>query len=277
MRRPSILTGALVLALVSGAAMTGSILLGGAGDGSAAAAVRAQEAADTTDADTIDADTVAETLPVDTLEEDEVAAITGAEGDSLLPAERAIQDHYDADRGPEQPIPFSHRWHAGELAMDCAYCHTDGRRTATVSMPSIELCMGCHQWVGRNLPPVGQLRSAWEEGQTIAWNRVYKLPEFVQFTHQPHLRNDVACQVCHGPVEEMDRVYKYSKLTMGWCLECHRNRPQPGDVATDFTLVREAEFPTVPAGRQEIGLYPRRIHTGYASQRAPQDCATCHY
>ncbi len=264
-----------MLALVAGAAVAGVAVLDDRGEDPAAGAVEAQEAQEA--ADTAGPAAAADTLPVDTLAEDEVSAVAGASGDTLTPAERAIRDHYRASRGPEQPIPFSHRWHAGELAMECQYCHTDGRRSATVSMPSVELCMGCHQWVGRQLPAVGDLRSAWEENQTIAWNRVYKLPEFVQFAHQPHLRNDIACQECHGPVEEMDRVYKHSDLSMGWCLECHRGQPEPGDVATNYRLVRDAEFPDIPEGRQDIGLYPRRIHTGYAAQRAPQDCATCHY
>ncbi len=200
-----------------------------------------------------------------------------AEADTLTPAERAIIAHRRADRGPEQPVPFSHRFHVSELQVGCEYCHTGTRESPVATMPSLSVCMGCHRTVGRDLPAIGKLQSAWDAGEPIAWNRVYKVPEFVQFKHQPHLRNDVQCQECHGPVEEMDRVYKASSLSMGWCLSCHRQQPADSDVATDHELVEQAHLPDAPEGRQPVGMYPRTIATGYGEDRAPDDCATCHY
>lgn len=211
----------------------------------------------------------------DTLPEQQVSGV--ATSDTLTPAERAIIAHRRADRGPEQPVPFSHRFHVSELEVGCEYCHTGTRDRQVATMPSLSVCMGCHRTVGRDLPAIGKLQSAWEADEPIAWNRVYKVPEFVQFKHQPHLRNEIECQECHGPVEEMDRVYKASSLSMGWCLSCHRQEPADSDVATDHALVREAHLPDPPEGRQPVGLYPATISTGYGQDRAPENCATCHY
>ncbi len=232
---------ASVVALLAGAAVAWPLLGGGEAPGTA----RAQDAA--------------------------------AGSDTLDPAERAIQRHRDAPRGKSQPLPFSHRFHVSEIQIECRYCHTGSGERAVATMPPVDVCMGCHQAVGSGLPAIDSLRAYASREEPIPWNRVYKVPEFVQFSHQAHLRNALACQDCHGPVEEMDRLYKAQRLTMGWCLECHRGEPQPGDVATTAKLVEAADVPETPEGRQPIGLYPRAISSGYAAQRAPDDCATCHY
>lgn len=265
MRRPTFAKGALAFALLAGVALVAVVATHGP---DSPAEARAQAASDSAAADT---------LAQEDLDRGDVSATVAAGGDTLTPAEQAIRAHHRAQRGPEQPIPFSHKWHAGELGMACEYCHTDGRRTQVVTIPPVGLCMGCHQWVGRNLPPIGTLRTAWEQNETIPWERVYKLPEFVQFAHQPHLRNQIACQECHGPVEEMDRIYEHTRMTMGWCLSCHRGDPQPTDVATTYMLVRDVRIPEAPPGRQDVGLYPRSIPVGYGMTRAPDDCATCHH
>lgn len=200
-----------------------------------------------------------------------------ATADTLTPAERAIRQHRQAPRGKSQPLPFNHRFHVSEIQIECQYCHTGSEDQTVATMPSVELCMGCHQTVGSGLAPIDSLRGYAAQNRPIPWNRVYKVPEFVQFSHQAHLRSAIDCQECHGVVEEMDKIYKAQRLTMGWCLECHRGEPQPGDVATTAKLVDGADIPETPEGRQPIGLYPRAISSGYAVQRAPDDCATCHY
>lgn len=212
---------------------------------------------------------------LDTLAESQRSAL--ASKDTLTPAEQAILDHYRADRGPEQPIPFNHEWHAGELQMSCEYCHTGSDRSEAAIMPSVSTCMGCHRIAGGDLPAVAQLRTYNDQNATIPWVRVYKMPEFVQFAHQPHLRNDIACQECHGPVEEMARVYQATDMTMGWCLECHRSEPQQNDVATTYRLIRQDPPHPIPQGTQSRGLYPVQIDQEYGETRAPIDCAACHY
>lgn len=137
--------------------------------------------------------------------------------------------------------------------------------------------MGCHQVAGAGLDPVEEMRQYWARREPIPWEWVHELPDFVQFKHQPHLRTGIACQTCHGPVEEMDRVYRWAPLTMGWCLECHRSEPQEEDVATDHLLVRQEPPPEPPSGRKPLSLYPLVIDQKYAAYRGPTDCLACHY
>ncbi len=198
-------------------------------------------------------------------------------GATAPPQWQAIDAHNNATRGPRQPIPFSHRFHAGELQIDCMYCHTGTERSVTGVVPVLEVCMGCHLVAGTGLPPIEDLRGYSARGEPIPWQWVNKLPEFVQFNHQPHLRTGLECQECHGPVEEMDRVYQWAPLTMGWCLECHRRSPVDSDVSTDHALSQINPPPQPPEQRQDGSFYPRAIDTHYGQTRAPTDCAACHY
>ncbi len=226
------------------------------------------------------APTVAQEADDQTAEEDaggEALSYGGVtDPDEMLPQWRAIYDHERASRGPEQPIPFNHRFHVSDLGIDCMYCHTGTERSVSGIVPSLEVCMGCHRVAGTGLPPIEELRAMDARGEVVEWEWVYKLPEFVQFSHQAHVRN-LECQECHGPVEEMDRVYQWASLTMGWCLDCHRQPPSESDIATDHTLARDAPPPQPPGERQPEGFYPRGINTDYGRTRAPVDCVACHY
>ena len=111
----------------------------------------------------------------------------------------------------------------------------------------------------------------------MEWQWVNKLPEFVQFSHKAHLRNDLECAECHGPVEEMDRVYQWASFTMGWCLECHRSEPQETDVWTDHIISQSVEPISEPGARQELSYYPKALDSQYGKFRGPTDCAACHY
>jgi hypothetical protein len=137
--------------------------------------------------------------------------------------------------------------------------------------------MGCHRIAGSGLPPVEQLRGFASLGQPIPWEWVNKVPEFVQFSHQPHIRSAIDCTECHGPVEEMDRVYQWAPFTMGWCLECHRQERADTDVATDNLLVEQYPPPQPPEELQPHSLYPRALDSQYGATRGPTDCAACHY
>lgn len=213
----------------------------------------------------------------------ESAVYADEQGQATRPPQwSAIDDHNNATRGPLQPIPFNHRFHSGpaddgNLQLDCMYCHAGTEKSVSGVVPSLDVCMGCHQIAGTGLPPIEELRGYWARGEAVPWMWVYKLPEFVQFSHQPHIRSGVECQSCHGPVEEMDRVYQWAPLTMGWCLECHRGAPQETDVATDHVLAGMNPPPQPPDARQPGSFYPRAIDSQYGAQRAPTDCAACHY
>jgi len=192
-------------------------------------------------------------------------------------ADEAIAAHMNATEGPEQPIPFNHRFHSQELLMQCEYCHGGTDQSAIAVIPPVDLCMGCHRIVGATLEPIQRLRGYYESREPVPWERVYKLPDFVQFPHRAHIRSQIQCEECHGKVEEMARVYKYSSLKMGWCLDCHWAPGEDTDVATDRLLSEEYPAPPTPAGRQPVGLYPRRLDEQYGANRGPIDCTACHY
>jgi len=194
-----------------------------------------------------------------------------------MTAAEAIAAAEGATQGPLQPLPFNHRFHTEELLMQCEYCHGRTDVSPVAALPPVELCMGCHRIVGANLEPIQRLRGYWERKEPVPWVRVHKLPDFVQFVHEAHLRSNVDCEECHGRVQDMDRVYKVHSLKMGWCLSCHMGQGEKTDVATDRLLVEEFPPPEIPPGRQAVGLYPRRISEQYGAHRAPIDCTACHY
>ncbi len=149
---------------------------------------------------------------------------------------------------PQQPIFFSHLIHAGSYGIPCLYCHADARRGPAAGLPSVERCMGCHRVIGaQDNPEIRKIHEYWNRRQPIPWVRVFSVPEFTYFPHKAHVRAGVACQTCHGPVERMRVVGARTgrtlasdllhlvgleppapPLTMGWCVNCHREQNQRG-------------------------------------------------
>lgn len=134
-------------------------------------------------------------------------------------------------RGPRQPIFFRHDVHASQYQMDCRYCHYTAEVSAYPGLPSVATCMGCHLIAGRGIPEVQKVIDAQANRQPIEWVKVHDLPQFVRFPHMLHVKAEIACQTCHGEVEQMPQVYQYASLKMGWCLDCHTERR----VTTDCT------------------------------------------
>lgn len=140
---------------------------------------------------------------------------------------------------PEQPIAFSHKIHAGVNGIDCNYCHSSARHSKTSGIPSANLCMNCHTYIsnGTNTgtkeiakiydavgfnPETKTYIEDYEE-KPIKWVRIHNLPDHAYFNHSQHVvAGGLECQDCHGAVEEMDVLYQHAELTMGWCVECHR-------------------------------------------------------
>ncbi len=124
-----------------------------------------------------------------------------------------------------QPIPFSHRVHAGVNQIPCQYCHEYARRSQTAGVPPVQRCLGCHMKVGMEKVALGPVTQPWTDHRQpageIAWQRVYTLPDFVRFAHRPHVLAGIPCQHCHGPVETMDRVVPVYDINMGFCISCH--------------------------------------------------------
>ena len=164
------------------------------------------------------------------------------EHDKTHPTLEACLAHDEAwnenNPGPRQPIPFSHKHHAGYLQMDCQYCHSGTDVSRAAGVPSVEVCMGCHAQFPAEydqMEGIKILKQHWAEKKPIEWNQVYRLPEYAKFRHNRHIQFGVECQECHGPVETMDRVHvqpdttwKYfvpaQTLEMGWCIQCHRKQ-----------------------------------------------------
>ena len=133
-------------------------------------------------------------------------------------------------RGPRQPILYRHDIHAGQYQIDCRYCHGYVEVSASPGLPSVAVCMGCHQVVQTQSPEVQKLMQANANGTPVEWVEVHQLPQYVHFPHQRHVvAGQVTCQECHGPVQEMVQVYQFSSLKMGWCLDCHIARGQTTD------------------------------------------------
>jgi hypothetical protein len=181
---------------------------------------------------------------------------------------------------PVQPIAYSHRLHAGELQIDCQYCHYGAESSRHAGIPSASICMNCHATVTSSFDEVLRERERAEQedrepervvsdklrklydavgldenldptgaaGTPIEWVRVHNLPDFVYFDHRVHVSRGLACETCHGPVQSMERIRQYSDLSMGWCLDCHRSN----------------------AGTPTIVDEPAQDH-------ASTDCAACHF
>ncbi|MGY6744750.1 MAG: c-type cytochrome [Cecembia sp.] len=130
---------------------------------------------------------------------------------------------------PKQPIAFSHALHAGQYEIECQYCHTGVEIGKSANIPSANICMNCHMHIqnvgGKDgiSPEIAKIYAAVDNNQPIEWVRVHNLPDLSYFNHAQHVAvGGIECQTCHGPIEEMEVVYQHSSLTMGWCIDCHR-------------------------------------------------------
>lgn len=155
---------------------------------------------------------------------------------------------------PEQPIPFSHKLHAGDNKIPCLYCHSSAEKSRHAGIPPLKVCMNCHIIVKRNSPYIRRLKKAFALRKPIEWVRVHELPDFVYFPHKRHLAKGIDCEVCHGEVRKMERMEQKAPLTMGWCMECHRGQTAP-------TSVKARVYPGVKNPQGPV---------------APVNCSTCH-
>jgi DNA-directed RNA polymerase subunit RPC12/RpoP len=129
---------------------------------------------------------------------------------------------YNQGYAPEQPLPFDHSVHVTKNGIQCQYCHNQVERSKHSNIPALSTCMNCHIQVKTDSPHIQKLREAYDKGDSIKWVRVHLLPDFVHFNHSAHIAKGVNCQTCHGPIETMSRVSQVADLSMGWCINCHR-------------------------------------------------------
>lgn len=175
----------------------------------------------------------------------------------------------DVGYRPKQPVPFSHKLHAGELGLDCRYCHNTVESANHAAIPPTQTCMNCHVQVKKDSPKLEPIRQSYKTGEPVEWVRVHQLPDYAYFTHQSHIAAGIGCASCHGRIDNMEVVQMDQPLSMSWCLDCHRNpephiRP-PGEVTNMFW-----KTPEDPAERERIkGM---RKH----QPQPPIHCSGCH-
>lgn len=146
---------------------------------------------------------------------------------------------------PAQPIAFPHDRHAGLMRIDCRYCHAGVEISRIASVPATEICMNCHRTAMTDRPGIQAVRAAYETGRPVRWRRVYRLPDFVYFSHDVHVAAGATCDLCHGDVARATVIKQILPLSMGDCLGCHRHAVS-------------------------------RIAGARAGVRGPDDCSGCH-
>ena len=174
----------------------------------------------------------------------------------------------DVGYSPEQPVPYSHALHVGQLGMDCRYCHTGVEVAAAAAIPPTQTCMNCHSNVRANSEKLIPVRESYATGMPVPWIRVHDLPDYAYFDHSAHVRRGVGCVSCHGRIDTMEVVFQAEPLSMGWCLECHRNPEnhlRPVEFVTQLDWVPEED---------QLALGTRLRETNNINP--PTDCNTCH-
>lgn len=166
---------------------------------------------------------------------------------------------------PEQPIPFSHKLHAGYYEIDCKYCHTGVEKSKNANIPSANICMNCHNSIRTTSPNMQKIYESIEKDEPIQWVRVHNLPDLAYFNHSQHVKvAGLDCENCHGEIKEMEVVQQHSLLTMGWCIDCHRETEINADNEYYDRLVKihEAKGTKESLKAEDIGGL---------------ECSKCHY
>lgn len=128
-----------------------------------------------------------------------------------------------AGYAPTQPVPYSHALHVGKLGLDCRYCHNTVEKTAFAALPATQTCMNCHTNIKGEAETLKPIRESWTTGKPMNWVKVHDLPDYVYFNHSAHVTHGVGCVECHGRIDRMEVVHQEKPLSMGWCLDCHRD------------------------------------------------------
>ncbi|MCB1309012.1 MAG: cytochrome c3 family protein [Leptospiraceae bacterium] len=145
---------------------------------------------------------------------------------------------------PDQPIPFSHQIHAGDLNIDCQFCHTGVEKGPQAGIPDTATCMKCHTEVASDSPNIQFLRQTYAAGQPMHWVKVYDLPDHARFSHQPHIARGFDCTECHGDVANMEKIEVVPAFNMGWCVNCHRENTDQAVPPGNNTTVKLTECGT---------------------------------
>ncbi len=179
---------------------------------------------------------------------------------------------------PEQPVPYSHALHVGQLGMDCRYCHVTVETAAFAAIPPTQTCMNCHANIRNNRQnadgspaKLAKLFESYESGKAVEWIKVHDLPDFVYFNHSAHVTNGIGCATCHGRIDKMAEhgVQQVSLLTMAWCLDCHR---EPEKNLRPLDQITNMSYKLPPAEQKKVGADLRKL----LNVNPSTDCSTCH-
>lgn len=176
------------------------------------------------------------------------------------------------DYAPDQPIKFSHKVHAGDNGIDCKYCHTTSEQSKSAGIPATNLCMNCHVIIREGTHSgkfeIAKIVNAVETGKPVEWVRIHNLPEHVYFSHAIHVGSGkLDCTSCHGQVKEMDVLKQHADLSMGWCVNCHR------ETNVNFTTNKYYEH----YSQLHEDLKSGKIKSVTAEKIGANDCSKCHY
>jgi hypothetical protein len=197
-----------------------------------------------------------------------VGVIALGVGGGLL--DRLSRSSYVTGQGEErqQPVPFYHAHHVGDVGIDCRYCHGYAETEAYAGIPPTKTCMNCHSQIWSDSPTLEPVRASFRDDKPLVWKKVHDLPDFAYFNHSAHVNKGVGCTTCHGRVDRMAYIWQEHSLQMEWCLECHRAPER-------FVRPREEVFNPAyepPPDQLELG---RRLVEEYGIQ-ARVTCSTCH-
>ncbi len=170
---------------------------------------------------------------------------------------------------PKQPVAFSHAIHADQLGMDCRYCHNGVEKSWYSNIPSAGTCMNCHNQVLKDDPKLALVRESAATGKAIPWVQIHKTPDYVYFNHSVHVNRGVSCVKCHGEINKMDEVRHAKPLSMGFCLECHRN---PEKQIRDPKDVYNLSLEISPENQEKMGK--QFVHDWKVN--SSQNCSACH-
>jgi hypothetical protein len=176
---------------------------------------------------------------------------------------------------PIQPVSFSHSTHAGQLGIDCRYCHSAVEKSWYSNIPSSSTCMNCHSQVLKDDPRLALVRESAASGKPISWVQIHRVPDFVYFNHSVHVNRGISCVECHGPINHMDEVYHYQPLSMTFCLDCHRD---PAAKLRDPDKITNLDWK--PGGSPEEAALFQRTHGEKLLKdwkvESLQTCSACH-
>lgn len=183
--------------------------------------------------------------------------------------------YYRVGYQPTQPVPFSHKIHAGQLGLDCRYCHSGVDKSWVANIPSASTCMNCHNQVLKDDPRLALVRDSATNNTPIPWVQIHITPDYVYFNHSVHVTRGISCVECHGRVDQMDQVRQEKSMSMSFCLDCHRDPAahiRPTDKVTDLGWKWDADPVKAEQLQQLNGA--KFVHDWKVESL--QSCSACH-